>query len=115
MGRATDLGDELRKAMERGDDVAVRDCYADDAVYYEPNNPPHEGPLLIQAYLNSWLQARTNLELTVERILESDDESFVAVEWSISYDAVGRRWHNLPRASWIDVDEGGIRRHRDYY
>ena len=115
MGRAVELWERFSEALERGDDVAIRDCFSDDAVYLEPHNPPHEGPLLIQAYLNSWMQARDALEVTVERVLESDDGKTVAVEWSISYDAGGRRWKNLPRATWIDVDDGGIRHHRDYY
>ena len=51
---------------------------------------------------------------TVERILESEDGSTVAVEWKMSYTAAGRRWSSLPRSSWIDVDSGGIRYHRDY-
>ncbi len=115
MGRAADLWEEFRVALEKGDDVAIKGLYASNAVYMEPHNPPHEGPLLIQAYLNSWMQARENLQATVERILESEDGTVVAIEWAISYDAGGRRWNRLPRATWIDVGEGGIVAHRDYY
>lgn len=115
MGRARDLWEELSAALEKNDDEAVRDVYAPESVYLEPNNPPHEGHLLIQAYLNSWMQARDDLDLTVSRMLESQDGRTLAVEWSISYTAGGRRWNNLPRSSWLDVDDVGIRYHRDYY
>lgn len=115
MGRARQLWDEFAAGLAKSDDQAIRDVYADNAVYLEPNNPPHEGHLLIQAYMNSWMQARTNLEVTVNRVLESEDGKTLAAEWSISYDAGGRRWHNLPRASWIEVGEEYVVYHRDYY
>lgn len=115
MGRAADLWEEFRVALEKGDDVTIKELYAPDAVYLEPHNPPHEGPLLIQAYLNSWMQARERLEAKVDRLLESEDGTVVAIEWTISYDAGGRRWSGLPRASWMDVGDDGIRQHRDYY
>lgn len=115
MARARELWDEFSAGLAKGDDQAVRDCYTDDAVYLEPNNPPHEGHLLIQSYLNSWMQARENLEVNTKRILESDDGKVLAVEWTISYDGGGRRWHNLPRSSWIEVGEEYIKYHRDYY
>jgi ketosteroid isomerase-like protein len=115
MGRARQLWDEFSAALAKGDDQAVRDVYADDAVYLEPNNPPHEGHLLIQSYLNSWMQARTNLEVTVNRVLESEDGADAGGEWTISYDGGGRRWRRLRSVSWIDVGDEYIRYHRDYY
>ena len=115
MGRARQIWDEFSAALAKGDDAAIRDLYGDGAVYLEPNNPPHEGHLLIQAYLNSWMQARENLEVTTNRILESEDGTTLAVEWSISYDAGGRRWHNLPRSSWLEASGEYIEYHRDYY
>jgi hypothetical protein len=35
----------------------------------------------------------------------------------VSYTAGGRRWTDLPRSSWIEVDEAAdaIRYQRDYY
>lgn len=115
MGRARELWEEFSAALEKGDDLVLRDLYTADSVYLEPNNPPHEGHLLIQAYLNSWMQARENIDVNVLRLLESEDGLTLAVEWAISYTAGGRRWNNLPRASWFEVDEDGIRYHRDYY
>lgn len=115
MGRARELWEQLSAAMEKHDDAAVAELYAAESMFLEPNNPPHEGRTLIRAYLNSWMQARDDLDITVERILESDDGSTIAVEWKMSYTAAGRRWSNLARSSWVEVDAGGIRYHRDYY
>ena len=115
MGRARDAWEQYSAALEKGDDLVIRDLFATESVYLEPNNPPHEGNLLIQAYLNSWMSARDDIDVTVARLLESADGLTVAVEWALSYTAGGRRWTNLPRASWIEVDDQGVRYHRDYY
>jgi ketosteroid isomerase-like protein len=116
MGRARDRWEELSGAMEQVDVETIVDLYAPDAVWLEPQNPPHETNLLIQAYLNSWLQARENIDITTKRIVESDDERTLAVEWAISYTAGGRRWNALPRSTWLEVDADGlIRYQRDYY
>jgi ketosteroid isomerase-like protein len=114
MGRAREVWEQLSAALEKHDDATVADLYAVEAVYLEPNNPPHEGRNLIHAYLNSWMQAREDLDITVSRIIESDDGQTVAVEWTMSYTAGGRRWINMPRSTWLEVDEQGIRYHRDY-
>lgn len=115
MGRARDLWEQLSAAFEQQDNEALGDIYATESVYLEPQNPPHEGRLLIQAYLNSWLQARESVGVTTKRLLESADGQAIAVEWTISYAAGGRRWNDLPRSSWIEADGEGIRYHRDYY
>ncbi|HUH06205.1 MAG TPA: nuclear transport factor 2 family protein [Egibacteraceae bacterium] len=115
MGGARDEWERLSSAFEQQDVEALLDLYAPDSVYLEPHNPPHEGNRLIQAYLSSWLQARDSIDVAVDRMLVSDDGLTLAVEWSISYSAGGRRWNNLPRSSWIEVDDGGIRYHRDYF
>jgi ketosteroid isomerase-like protein len=116
MGRARDRWEELSGAMEQLDVESIVDLYASDAVWLEPQNPPHETNLLIQAYLNSWLQARESIDITTKRLLESDDERTLAIEWAISYTAGGRRWNALPRSTWLEVDEDGrIRYQRDYY
>ena len=115
MGRARQLWEELSTAIERRDADAIVDLYAPDAVWLEPQNPPHETDKLIQSYLSSWLQARENVDVTTKRLLESEDGSFVAVEWAVSYTAAGRRWNSLPRSSWIEVGEHGITYQRDYY
>ena len=117
MGRARDAWEQLGAALEKQDVDTIRDLYTVDAIYLEPQNPPHEGNLLIQAYLSSWLQARDGVDITTKRLLESADGLTVAVEWSLSYFAGGRRWNNLPRSSWFDLseDEAAFRYHRDYY
>jgi ketosteroid isomerase-like protein len=115
MARARDLWEALSVAMEKQDVEALPDLYAPDAVYLEPQNPPHETNRLIQAYLSSWLQARENIDINTKRMIESPDGATVAVEWAISYTAAGRRWNDLPRSSWIEVEDDAIRYHRDYY
>lgn len=117
MGRARDAWEQLSAALEKQDVQVIGDLYTVDAVYLEPHNPPHEGSLLIQAYLNSWLQARENIDITTSRLVESSDGLTVAVEWSMSYTAGGRRWNNIPRSSWLDLSEHepAFRYHRDYY
>lgn len=115
MGRARQAWETFSAALERHDDQALRDLFAEESVYLEPNNPPHEGNLLIQAYLSSWMSAREDLDVTVSRLLESEDGLTVAIEWTLSYTAAGRRWSNLPRSSWMEVDDRGVRYHRDYY
>lgn len=114
MARARDMWEQLGAALEKQDTEAIGELYTPDAVYLEPQNPPHEGNLLIQAYLNSWMQARGDVSVTTKRMLESEDGSTVAVEWTLSYSAGGRRWSDLPRTSWLEVDDDGIRYHRDY-
>lgn len=115
MGRAREMWDQLGAALEKQDTDELGDLYAADSVYLEPQNPPHEGDLLIKAYLNSWLQARSDVSAATKRLLESADGTTLAVEWALSYSAGGRRWNGLPRATWLEVDEDGIRYHRDYY
>lgn len=116
MGRARDRWEELSVAIEQQDDKAIAELYATDALWLEPQNPPHESNLLIQAYMGSWLEARDNIDITTRRLLESADGGMLAVEWSVSYDAAGRRWKDLPRSSWFEIDDDGrIRYHRDYY
>lgn len=115
MGRARDVWARFGAALERQDTDEMGDLYAPDSVYLEPQNPPHEGDLLIKAYLNSWLQAREDVSATTKRLIESEDGGTLAVEWALTYSAGGRRWKDLPRASWLEVDEDGIRYHRDYY
>ena len=117
MGRARQLWEELSAAIERRDSDALVDLYASDAVWLEPQNPPHETNLLIQAYLKDWLEARENIDVTTKRMVESDDGATVAVEWAVSYTAAGRRWNDLPRSTWIEAGEttGAIAYQRDYY
>ncbi len=115
MGRARELWEQLRAALEKQDTEALLDIYAPDAVWLEPQNPPHETNRLIQAYYSSWLLARENIDVATVRLLESDDGTMCAVEWTISYSAAGRRWTNLPRSTWIEAGEDGITYQRDYF
>lgn len=115
MASARDSWERLSSAFEEQDVSSLLELYTDESIYLEPHNPPHEGAKLIQAYLNSWLQARDSIDIATHRMLSSDDGLVLAVEWTISYSAGGRRWNNLPRSSWIEVDDEGIRYHRDYF
>lgn len=116
MGQARDRWEALRAALEKVDTDALLDLYAVDAVWLEPQNPPHETDKLIVAYWSSWLQAREDIDVSTTRLLESEDGALCAVEWAISYTAGGRRWNALPRSSWIEVNEAGeVVYQRDYY
>lgn len=116
MGAARDRWEELAAAFEQQDEGTIVKLYAPDAVWLEPQNPPHESNLLIQAYLSSWLQARADIDVITSRMLESDDGRTAAVEWNISFTAGGRRWNNMARSSWIDTDpDGVIAYQRDYF
>lgn len=117
MGRAKELWEAFTTAVERRDADAIGDLYTPDAVWLEPQNPPHETNLLIEAYLKDWLLARDNIDVNVKRMLESADGLTLATEWAVSYTAGGRRWTDLPRATWLEVDEvaEGIRFQRDYW
>ncbi|MDP8969645.1 MAG: nuclear transport factor 2 family protein [Actinomycetota bacterium] len=114
MGQARDLWEQLSAALEKQDVEALLDLYAPEGVFLEPQNPPHEGNLLVQAYLNSWLQARDDVDINTKRLLESADGTTLAVEWTLSYSAGGRRWRDLPRSSWLEVGVDGISYQRDY-
>ncbi len=115
MGRAQERWEQLRSAWESNDFDAIEELYTQEALYLEPYNPPHNGNLLITAYLKDFLGNKQELKITVKRILEDDSLARVAVEWAMSYTAAGRRWNNLPRASFIEVDHRGlIVYHRDY-
>jgi ketosteroid isomerase-like protein len=115
MGRARELWDALGVAMEQQDVDTILDLYTTDAVWLEPQNPPHETNRLVQAYLSDWLKARDNVDVATKRILESDDGTLLAVEWTVSYDAAGRRWKDLPRSTWLESDGERIRYQRDYF
>lgn len=115
MGRVKDVWDQLMKAWEDQDWDTIGRLYTDDAVYLEPYNPPHNGNLLTVAYLKDFLGSKEEFKVTVKRLLEDEEAGRVAVEWSMSYTAAGRRWNNLPRASFLDLDDDGrITYHRDY-
>lgn len=115
MGRAVDAWERLSAALTSGDVTDVLELYGADALYLEPYNPPHRGNLLIQAYLKDWLGGKSDVAVEELRRLESPEGDTVAVEWTISYDAAGRRWAGLPRATFLAVDDDGhVVYHRDY-
>ena len=115
LGQAEQAWERLSGMLASGDVAGVPELYAADALYLEPYNPPHRGNLLIQAYLKDWLGGKDDIEVTANRVIASDDQASVGVEWQISYTAAGRRWNDLPRASFLGLgDDGRIEYHRDY-
>ena len=115
MGQAAEAWEKLSGMLTEGDMSQLPKLYEADALYLEPYNPPHRGNLLIQAYLKDWLGGKEDVQIEVARIIESDDQRSLAVEWTISYTAAGRRWSDLPRASFFGFsDDGRVEYHRDY-
>ncbi len=115
VGHATDAWQRLSRMMAKQDLDGIEDLYAVDALYLEPYNPPHRGNLLIHAYLKDYFAGKDDVQIDVVRIVEAADSSTLAVEWTISYTAAGRRWNALPRASFMTFDDAGrIEHHRDY-
>ena len=116
MGHAADTWGSLSGMLASGDLSGLPSLYDQDAIYLEPFNPPHRGNLLIQAYLKDYLSGKSKVEIDSRKVIESDDGTLLAVEWTISYDAAGRRWSDLPRGSFLefDPDSGLIVHHREY-
>ncbi len=113
MGRAYDAWKKIRAAWQEGDAGPLVDVYAPDAVYLEALNPPHEGRDLIRSYLDDFLPARPNLEITETRVIDGGDA--ISVEWLLSYDQPSRRVTNLRRCSILVTDDRGlVTYHRDY-
>jgi hypothetical protein len=104
--------EQIREAMELGDPDWAAAAYAPDAVYYEPANPPHEGPEAIRAYLNDLLKAHRNLRVDVQRVGVNGDSAIV--EWTWSFRSGDRRVSDQPGASVIQVGPAGVVYHRDY-
>ena len=115
MGHAADTWARLSGMLESGDLDDLPELYDIDAKYYEPYNPPHNGNLLIQAYLKDYLSGKDDVAIDELRVIESEDGASLAVEWTISYTAGGRRWNDLPRATFMTFgDDGQITYQRDY-
>ncbi len=115
MGQAAQAWDKLSSMLSEANFDAITDIYGNDALFLEPYNPPHRGNLLTQAYMKDYFHGKTNIAVDVLKALESEDGRTVAVEWTLSYDAAGRRWNNLPRATFIELDDDGlVAYHRDY-
>ncbi len=115
MGHAAEAWNRLSGMLTGADVSDVPELYAVDALFLEPYNPPHRGNLLIQAYLKDWLAGKDDISVDASRVIEDEDGTALAVEWTIGYTAGGRRWSDLPRASFFEFDEDGrIVYHRDY-
>jgi ketosteroid isomerase-like protein len=115
LGHAAEAWERLSEMFTSADVSELPELYAADALYLEPYNPPHRGNLLIQAYLKDWLAGKEEIQVDAKRVIESDDGASLAVEWMISYTAAGRRWSDLPRASFFGFGEDGrVEYHRDY-
>lgn len=115
VGHAATAWERLSQMLSTGDVSGVVELYTADALYLESYNPPHRGNLLIQAYLKDWLGGKDDIAIDAKRVVESGDAAELGVEWTISYTAAGRRWNDLPRASFFGFDDDGrIVYHRDY-
>jgi ketosteroid isomerase-like protein len=115
VGHAAEAWEKLSGMLSAGDVAGIPDLYAADSLYLEPYNPPHRGNLLIQAYLKDWLGGKDDVTVDTKRVIESEDGTSLAVEWTVSYTAAGRRWNDLPRASFFGFDDTGrVVYHRDY-
>lgn len=115
MGHAAEVWDRLTGMFETADVSALPELYDADALYLEPYNPPHRGNLLIEAYLNDYFGGKEDIKVTSTRIIEDADGKGVAIEWTVSYTAAGRRWNDLPRATFLGFDDAGrVVYHRDY-
>jgi ketosteroid isomerase-like protein len=114
VGHAAEAWEQLSGMLSAGDVAGIPDLYAADALYLEPYNPPHRGNLLIQAYLKDWLGGKDDIAVEAKRVIEAADGTSLGVEWTISYTAAGRRWNDLPRASFFGFEGERIVYHRDY-
>ena len=116
MADAATMWERLKGMLESGDLGDLPSMYDQDALFLEPYNPPHRGNLLIQAYLKDYLSGKDDVVIETVRLVSDEDGSDFAVEWTLSYDAAGRRWSELPRATFfgVDNDTGLIVHQREY-
>lgn len=115
MPHKAEVWERLVKMFETTDVSDLPTLYDADALYLEPYNPPHRGNLLIQAYLKDYFGGKEDIAITSRQVIGDDAGTGLAVEWSISYTAAGRRWNDLPRATFFTFDDAGrIVYQRDY-
>lgn len=105
--------EQVRLAAEAGDPDWAAAAYAQDAVYYEPANPPHEDRDSIRAYLNSFLNGHRDLSWEVDRLGVTGNVAIVEWRWSFRT-RDGRRVTNQPGVTVIETGPAGITYHRDY-
>ena len=104
--------ESLRQAHARADAEAAAALYAEDAVYYEPDDVPHRGRDDIRTHLASYFAVRGPVELTVKRRVVADRA--VLAEWTSAFTEGGRRSSGVPGVSVVEVGPDGITYHRDY-
>ena len=115
MGQGAEVWERIAGMYAAADVSDIPQLYAVDSIFLEPYNPPHRGNLLIQAYLKDYFGGKDDISIETRLVIESEDGKALAVEWTLSYTAAGRRWNDLPRASFITfADDGRIAYHRDY-
>ena len=115
MAHKAEVWDRLVTMFETTDVSDLPQLYAADALYLEPYNPPHRGNLLIQAYLKDYFGGKEDIKITNRQVIEDDAANGLAIEYAISYTAAGRRWNDLPRATFFTFDDDGrIVYQRDY-
>lgn len=116
MADAAATWDRLKEMLESGELGDLPSLYDQDALFLEPYNPPHRGNLLIHAYLKDYISGKENIVIETKRLISDEDGSDFAVEWTLSYDAAGRRWNELPRGTFfgVDVETGLITYQREY-
>jgi ketosteroid isomerase-like protein len=115
VGHPSEVWERLVGMFETADVSDLPAHYDADALYLEPYNPPHRGNLLIQAYLKDYFGGKDDIKIDTKRLVEDATGRGLAVEWTVSYTAAGRRWNDLPRATFLDFDEDGrITYQRDY-
>jgi uncharacterized protein (TIGR02246 family) len=102
----------LRQAHARADADAAAALYAQDAVYYEPDDVAHRGRDDIRNHLASRFAVRGPVEFTVKRQVQADGA--VLVEWTSAFTEGGRRSSGVPGVSVVEVGRDGISYHRDY-
>ena len=116
VGHAADTWTRLSQMLESADLKEMPSLYDRDALYLEPYNPPHRGNLLIQAYLKDYLSGKDKVVIETKRLVIAEGGTRMAVEWTLSYDAAGRRWSDLPRGTFFDfdTDTGLVTYQREY-
>jgi hypothetical protein len=105
--------EQIRQAMEAGDSEWAADAYALDGTYFEPANPPHLGRESIRAYWNDFGKGHRNLSWHVERMAVNGNVALV--EWTMSFGPPANRRTGQPGLTVIEVGDGGITYHRDYF